>query len=156
MPLVQYSDSESSDSPEPDQAHSKSQISRGIKRKHDSTSESSTLPPLPDSFHDLYASTARVSKQDDPTLHAGRQRVTPHVEGNWPTHVYVECESIQLSQRLWNFLERRLMVWRVSFNRILEPSQRYLDHFQQCTNSPRASSAQSSEKRTWRRATSPR
>lgn len=98
MPLVQYSDSDSSDTPQPDQAHSKSQSSRGIKRKHDSKSESSTLPPLPDSFHDLYASTARISKQDDPTLHAGRQRVTPHVEGSWPTHVYVECEFVEQSQ----------------------------------------------------------
>lgn len=99
MVLVDYSDSESSDSPQPDQTHSKSQSSRGIKRKHCSTAEP-TLPPLPDSFHNLYASTARISNQDDPTLHAGRQRVTPHVEGNWPTHVYIECEFIEQSQWL--------------------------------------------------------
>lgn len=95
MGLVEYSDSESSDTPQPDQTHNEKQDPRGIKRKHSSTSDS-TLPPLPDSFHDLYASTARVSNKDDPTLHAGRQRVTPHIEGNWPTHVYVECESIEL------------------------------------------------------------
>ncbi len=95
MVLVEYSDSETSDGPQPDQTHSRSQSSRGIKRKLASASES-TLPPLPDSFHDLYASTARISSQDDPSLHGGRQRVKPHVEGNWPTHVYVECESNSL------------------------------------------------------------
>ena len=95
MGLVEYSDSESSDTPQPDQIHSEKYASPGIKRKHASTLHYS-LPPLPDSFHDLYASIARVSNKDDPTLHAGRQRVTPHIEGNWPTHVYVECKSIEL------------------------------------------------------------
>ena len=93
MVLVEYSDSESSDTPPPDQTNSPSQSSRGIKRKHSPASDY-TLPPLPDSFRDLYASAARISNHDDPTLHGGRQRVQPHVEGNWPTHVYVECESI--------------------------------------------------------------
>lgn len=144
MVLVDYSDSDTSDTPQPDQTHSKSQSSRGIKRKHSSTSES-TLPPLPESFHDLYASPARVSKQDDPTLHSGRQRVKPHVEGNWPTHVYVECESIEQSQSIWFHLNRGLMAWRVSFNRIFGPSQPYLDQFQRCGISSRASSPQSSE-----------
>lgn len=122
MALVDYSDSESSDIPQPDQTHNRSQSSRGIKRKQSSASDS-ILPPLPDSFHDLYASTARASNHDDPTLHAGRQRAMPHVEGNWPTHVYVECESIEQSQWLWSFLERWLMLWRVSLTRIFEPSQ---------------------------------
>lgn len=146
MSLVDYSDSESSTShsPQLDSIHSKSQNSRGIKRKHSSTSDS-TLPPLPDSFHDLYPSTARVSNQDDPTLHGGRQRVTPHVQGNWPTHVYVECESIEQCQWLCFCLERWLMVWRVSFNRVFETTQRSCDQPQQCTDSPRASSPQSSE-----------
>ena len=92
MPLVEYSDSESSDSSPYRGDRLKGKVSHGQRRKRTFETDS-ILPPLPDSFHDLYASTSRVSNQDDPTLHAGRQRVTPHVEGNWPTHVYTECKS---------------------------------------------------------------
>jgi hypothetical protein len=84
MALVDYSDSE----PENEDAVD----APGGKKRKPESEHSAALPPLPAVFHDLYASAVRTSTVDDPGLHQGRRRQIPHVAGNWPSHLYVECK----------------------------------------------------------------
>lgn len=65
-----------------------------------STNQDDSLPPLPASFHDLYAATVRPAPGDLPSLHQGRRRAVPHVPGNWPSHLYVEWRPPPAQHRL--------------------------------------------------------
>ena len=95
--LVDYSSSDSDDGREPLAAPT----ALGKRKRLDDCQsdllvrprERSQLPPLPPRFHDLYVSASRASIGDDPSLHGGRLRAIPHVDGNWATHIYLECMS---------------------------------------------------------------
>jgi hypothetical protein len=95
MSLVDYPDSGSDDgitSPAIYAQPAQSPAKTAVKRKHsDSAKDTNALPPA--AFHDLYTTNARVSTSDNPSLHGGRKRAIPHVEGNWPSHVYLECKD---------------------------------------------------------------
>lgn len=90
MALVDYSSSsedEGTTTAQPDPEIDGSASRNALKRK---APISGDLPPLPLKFHDLYAANVRTSVKDDPALHNGRKRVKSHVDGDWPTHIYVE------------------------------------------------------------------
>lgn len=106
MALVDYPSSDEEDNEASAKLES-STAESSLKRKHES---SSGLPPLPSKFHDLYASTTRVSTRDDPSLHEGRKRVIPHIDGNWPTHIYIECKCILIFHSLVGTLLTRSRV----------------------------------------------
>jgi hypothetical protein len=87
MGLVDYSSSDSEPSASPPAKKRRTSPESSFPQPQSTPTD---LPPLPSTFHDLYAHTVRQSPSDDPSLHQGRRRVIPHVPGNWPSHIYVE------------------------------------------------------------------
>ncbi|EOD49028.1 hypothetical protein UCRNP2_4236 [Neofusicoccum parvum UCRNP2] len=108
MPLVEYSDSESEpERPAPPPAKRLKRASSGPASASASTRAPASLPPLPAGFHDLYATNVRQSTHDDPALHGGRKRAIPHVDGHWPSHVYLEWHpNAAESRTLQSLLDR--------------------------------------------------
>lgn len=110
MPLVNYtSDSDGDSEVEPiiDRPSKRPRVG-DVKPSPDSAS----LPPLPSTFHDLYASTVRTATADDPSLHQGRVRQIPHIAGNWPSHVYIEwhppTDTHTLLAKLLSTLQKKI------------------------------------------------
>ncbi|OJD29253.1 u6 snrna phosphodiesterase [Diplodia corticola] len=98
MPLVAYSDSES------EAEHAAPPPAKRPRREASASSADCrgpppSLPPLPPAFLDLYATNARQSTHDDPALHAGRKRAIPHMDGHWPSHVYLEWHPNAVESR---------------------------------------------------------
>ena len=83
--LVAYSDSDSDAQEAPRAKRRKLEASPSKPR-----SSNASPPPPPASFHTLYATNVRGAAADDPSLHGGRKRQVAHVEGNWPTHIFLE------------------------------------------------------------------
>ncbi|KAI5815452.1 hypothetical protein BZA77DRAFT_315811 [Pyronema omphalodes] len=76
------------------------------------------LPPLPARFHNLYAVAPRIGKEDDPTLHGGRKRAIPHVQGNWPTFAFIEwfLESVEFDtlERIYEIAKKASRTSQIS------------------------------------------
>lgn len=90
MSLVNYSSSDSDDETIQKAVPSSSgNKRRKVSEKHEKAVVQ--MPSLPKSFLDLYATNVRLGTADDPTLYGGRKRAIPHIDGNWQTHVYLEC-----------------------------------------------------------------
>ncbi|KAL4977735.1 U6 snRNA phosphodiesterase Usb1 [Aspergillus desertorum] len=118
MALVQYSDSGSDSEKEAPPRKIKK-----LNQNFPTRNPASALPPLPASFHNLYASSVKVSVRDDPSLHGGRKRVIPHVEGNWPSHIYLEWypskEEVVLLDSIITQAEQMLQRERMKLNSFL-------------------------------------
>ncbi|KAH7076435.1 U6 snRNA phosphodiesterase Usb1 [Paraphoma chrysanthemicola] len=115
MPLVEYPDSESDEAGQSDAktAQPEQAALKGVVKRRRSQSAQTDLPPLPSAFFNYYSTNARVGTSDNPSLHGGRKRTIPHVEGMWPSHVYLEWIP---SQAEFNSLHKLIQHVRDAIN----------------------------------------
>ncbi|KAK6907250.1 hypothetical protein I203_101240 [Kwoniella mangroviensis CBS 8507] len=93
MPLVEYDSSSASESEHEDQQSKKNGIIEDSKVKRLAKEVASTrpskrlkkLPSLPDAFE--------TAPKDDRSLHQGRRRTRPYVDGDYNAHVYLSLKS---------------------------------------------------------------
>ncbi|EFE34803.1 uncharacterized protein ARB_06569 [Trichophyton benhamiae CBS 112371] len=147
MSLVQYSDTESESGS--GRENKDGSASRSTKRRcrepggvpQKSQGRAAALPPLPTEFRDLYSTSARISVQDDPSLHNGRTRAIPHVVGVL-SNIIKGCEStegngIAIHSFLYSDLGAQLPL-HISLSRpvvlLTEQRESFLDQFRDYMN----------------------
>lgn len=45
------------------------------------------------------------SELDNPYDHQGRKRQIPHIEGNWSSHIFIDCTTLKITEGLRQFFE---------------------------------------------------
>ncbi|KAG0224669.1 poly(U)-specific 3'-to-5' RNA exonuclease [Actinomortierella wolfii] len=142
MSLVQYGSSSSDESSDEGHVSSNANVSlnnrlkaeteavqKGVKRSREEEGDSQNdkkrgkngtqLPPLPPALTGLFQERERPP--DDPSLHQGRTRSKPHVDGLWATSVYIDISLTEELEDIISTLVERAKALVPSLETIPEP-----------------------------------